>query len=76
MGFLCIFFLRFIFNRFFWYGYKSGNPDESISSVVGKNKKLGTLKPLGKAVDWMLERLDEGHSIDAIEKDEKEDGIR
>lgn len=32
-------------------GYKFGDEDETISSVLGKNKINNNLKPLGKALD-------------------------
>lgn len=51
-------------------GYKFGNVDETISGVIGKNKVLGKLTKLGKALDWVLESLDPNHSIKSIEKDE------
>lgn len=51
-------------------GYKFGNPDETVSSVLGKNKRAGTLTKSGKFLDKILEWLDDGHSIDAIEEDE------
>jgi hypothetical protein len=47
-----------------------GKEDETISSVLGKNKLNGTLKPLGKALVWILDTLDENHSIKSIEVDE------
>ena len=51
-------------------GTQFGNPDETISSVLGKNKKAGTLNFLGKALDWVLNILDPNHSIKSIEEDE------
>ena len=48
-----------------------GNPDETISSVLGKNKINHTLAPLGIALDSILNRLDNNHSINSIEKDEE-----
>lgn len=47
-----------------------GNIDETISSVLGKNKKAGTLTRLGKAVSAVLDFLDKNHvekSIDLTE---------
>ena len=32
-------------------GYKFGNRDETISSALGRNKKLGTLTRFGKLID-------------------------
>lgn len=51
-------------------GYKFGNPDETISGVLGKNKERGTLTRTGKILDWILEKLDKNHTIKSIEKDE------
>ena len=48
-------------------GYKFGDPDETISSVVGKNLERGTLTRVGKMLNNILEKLDPGHSINAIE---------
>tara|TARA_B110000967_G_scaffold209539_1_gene266150 strand:+ start:1476 stop:1862 length:387 start_codon:yes stop_codon:yes gene_type:complete len=47
-----------------------GNPDETISSVLGKNKVKNTLTKTGKALDWILNKLDPNHSIKSIEEDE------
>ena len=44
-----------------------GNPDETISSVLGKNKINCTLAPLGILLDSILNRLDNNHSINSIE---------
>ena len=52
-------------------GYKFGNPDETISSVLGKNKLMGKLSWFGKCLDYILHLLDENHSIKSIEHDEK-----
>jgi hypothetical protein len=50
--------------------YKFGNEDETISSVIGKNKLVNTLTLLGKTLDFILNFLDRNHSIKAIENDE------
>jgi len=50
--------------------YKFGNPDETISSVLGKNQLHDRLKPFGKRVVMLLGKLDENHSIKSIENDE------
>ena len=50
--------------------YKFGNPDETISSVLGKNQLHDRLKPLGRSLVMLLGRLDENHSIKSIEDDE------
>jgi 8-oxo-dGTP diphosphatase len=51
-------------------GHQFGNEDETISSVLGKNKKTNTLTLFGIALDILLETIDKNHSIDAIEEDE------
>lgn len=52
-----------------------GDPDETISSRLGKIKrKYGGIipwtKPLARLIDWGLEKIDKNHCIDAIEEDE------
>ena len=44
-----------------------GNEDETISSVLGKNQINGTLKPIGKFLVFLLDKLDKDHSINSIE---------
>lgn len=51
-------------------GHKFGNEDETISSVLGKNKRTNTLTLFGIALDALLELIDKNHNIDAIEEDE------
>lgn len=53
-------------------GIPFGNPDETISSVLGKNKVAGSLNLLGKGLDWILNILDPNHSIKSIEEDENQ----
>lgn len=52
-----------------------GNPDETISSRIGKMKRryggfIPWRRPVVKIIDWGLERLDKDHTIEAIEDDE------
>ena len=47
---------------------KFGNPDETISSVLGKNKRDGTLTKAGKALDYILDKLDKDHTINSIDQ--------
>lgn len=47
--------------------YPFGNIDETVSSVLGKNKMRNTLTGSGKWLDRLLNKLDPGHSIDSIE---------
>jgi 8-oxo-dGTP diphosphatase len=49
-------------------GYQFGNEDETISSVIGKNKQANTLTMFGIALDMFLELIDKNHSEDAIEE--------
>jgi 8-oxo-dGTP diphosphatase len=51
--------------------YKFGNEDETISSVLGKNKRVNTLTFVGRLLDMLLDAIDRDHSIEAIEEDEK-----
>lgn len=66
----------YLFNQIFIkrtgsvFPYKFGNIDETISSVLGKNKKQGTLTKFGRALDFILDMLDPNHSIDAIDNTE------
>jgi hypothetical protein len=64
--------LQFILNDFLKYpqGVKFGNPDETISGVMGKNIKTNTLTWFGKFMNWFLDKLQKDHTIKAIETDE------
>ena len=48
-------------------GYKFGNPDETISSAIGKNLEKGTLTPFGKFIDRFLDTIDPNHSLNSID---------
>jgi len=57
-----------------------GDPDETISSRLGKIKvkyggRIPWYRPISKVVDWGLDKIDKNHSIDAIEKDEGSDAV-
>jgi len=43
-----------------------GNEDETISSVLGKNKKAKTLTMIGKWLAWLLNRIEADHVEKAI----------
>ena len=47
-----------------------GNNDETISSVIGKNKKENTLTVTGKIFDQTLNLFDKNHSIKSIDDTE------
>ena len=49
-------------------GHKFGDEDETISSVLGKNKLAETLTKTGRTLDWVLGKLDKNHSIKSIEE--------
>lgn len=48
-------------------GHQYGLPTETISSVCGKNKASNTLKPMGKALCWLLDTIQPNHVEDSIE---------
>ena len=48
-------------------GYKFGNRDETISSVLGKNKQLNMLTGFGKGIDKALDFIDPNHSLNSID---------
>lgn len=50
--------------------HKFGKPDETISSVLGKNQRDKTLNGAGGAIVRFLDLLDENHSLKSIENDE------
>lgn len=55
-----------------------GDPDETISSRLGKLKRAGggrIDRPLPRAIDRGLDRIDPGHSIEAIEEDEGKNAL-
>lgn len=47
-------------------GYKFGNPEETISSALGKNERDGTLSKAGKVLTWILNKLDKNHGLKSI----------
>ena len=63
--------MQYAFNK--WLisgaGYKFGDIDETVSSVLGKNKRDRTLTKTGKFLVRILNKLDKNHSIDSIEID-------
>ena len=48
-------------------GYKFGNRDETISSVIGKNIERNTLSRVGKLLNITLDFIDAGHSLNSID---------
>ena len=52
-------------------GAKFGKPDETMSSVLGKNKKMDRLRGFGKLIADTLNKLDPNHVENSIEDDER-----
>lgn len=48
------------------HGYQFGNMGETISSVLGKNERDKTLTTTGKALAWVLNKLDKNHCANSI----------
>lgn len=51
-------------------GHRFGNPDETISSVLGKNQVLKTLTKVGRVLNSLLSLIEKDHSLKSIEEDE------
>jgi len=49
-------------------GHRFGNPDETISSVLGKNYLNNKLSLIGKGLNWVLNLFEKDHAIKSIEK--------
>ncbi len=47
--------------------YNFGNRDETISSALGRNKKLDTLTSMGNWIDNLLDTIDPNHSLNSID---------
>ncbi len=43
------------------FGHKFGNPDETISFVLGQNKASGHLTRFGKFIADLLNKIDDNH---------------
>ena len=52
-------------------GYKFGNMEETISSVLGKNQRDNTLSFAGKVLVWILDLLDKNHCKKSIKTFDK-----
>ena len=49
-------------------GYRFGDIGETISSVLGKNQLTGTLTRFGRAIVWILDKIDKDHCFKSINK--------
>ena len=47
-----------------------GDPDETISSCIGRHKLAKNLTIIGKFLDFILDLIDPGHTVKLIEKQE------
>lgn len=47
-------------------GYKFGNINETISSVLGKNQRDNTLTKAGKVLVWILDKFHKNHALKSI----------
>lgn len=56
-----------LFNMVLVKGDYFGNPDETISSAIGRAKLSNKLTFVGKALDFFLNLIDKNHSIKSIE---------
>ena len=45
----------------------AGNPDDTVSEVIGRAKKNNQLKPFGRILYLFLEMWEENHSVNAID---------
>lgn len=59
---------RTLFNKTLATGHRFGDINETISSVLGKNQLTGTLTCLGKALVWILDKIDNNHVIKSIDE--------
>ena len=54
-------------------GYKFGDPDKTISYVLGINKQNGTLSGFGGLIVALLHLIDPNHVEKAVQNDQKND---
>jgi len=47
-------------------GHKFGDINETISSVLGKNQLTNTLTKCGNILVWILDKIDNNHSLESI----------
>jgi len=52
-----------------------GDPDETISSRIGKMIRRGTEGWIPRKLNWLLDKIDKNHCRDAIEEDEGKDDV-
>lgn len=47
-------------------GHRFGDPNETVSHVLGKNKEKNTLYFTGKGLAWMLNKIEKNHVENAV----------
>jgi len=47
-------------------GFEFGNPDFTTSATLGMNQREETLRPLGRAFVWVLDKVDKDHCQKAL----------
>ena len=52
-----------------------GDPDETISSVLGRKTKAKTTNPVEKGLVWALDKIDRDHALEAIEFNTKRQAV-
>ena len=52
-------------------GYKFGKPDETMSSALGKNKRISMFRKFGESIANFLNKIDPNHVEKSIEEDER-----
>lgn len=50
------------------HGYQFGNGKETMSSVIGKNKKNITLIWFGKMINLLLDKIEKDHTLISIDE--------
>jgi len=61
--------MKDLFNTLFVQkgAYSFGNRDETISSVIGKNIELKKLSKAGRCLNFVLNKIEMGHSLNSID---------
>lgn len=49
-------------------GYPFGNIEETLSSVLGKNQRDGTLTKVGLTLVFILDKIDSNHCLKSIDE--------
>ncbi len=65
-------FCQYLFNDFLIKkgGYQFGNPDETVSYILGRNKALNALTWFGKFICWILDKIQKNHVENAAKNEQ------